>query len=702
MTALAHSSRSRTRFRIGSGIAAVIAVALTIGAASATSVGATTRPATAAPRTLESASALARSSGQPTEVTSQTTETSQVVANPDGTFTMTSSTEAVRVKSGSTWRAIDPTLRLLDGRIAPVATSQSVSFSAGGSTPLVRLTDGDRTVDVSWPDPLPKPTLTGRSATYASVLPGVDLVMTASAESYSQVLVVHDAKAASNPRLAKIKFDIAARGLDVSVSSDGALQATDASGAKVFGGATPIMWDSHTTGGDRPSATDVGAGHVSHLGLDLSTIKGTVGSASGSLVLTPPALTGTDVTYPVYVDPIMDGRKQHMLVTYTNGGYLYDNTSEPLKVGACPVSSGDCNGIGTARSFFSVGTSTITPRNGLQAHIFSADVQVYQMHGALSCTPEPVELWSSTGFTSGTRWPGTLAGNLQTVSSGASDDCATNQPRYLDFNGPAVLNQVQSSVNLGATSLSFGLKAPNEGDTNQWKKFASTGGSSFEPQLEVHFGYPPSTPTGRTIDDSIKCAGQPLYVTSRTPTFRAQATDNNPSPGNVALWFQVQDGAGGNVRRNPSAVVAPSSATRGWTTNSDNTNSTAPLPDGVYGFHVRADTLYTDGTPNQSSATTDWSYFTLDHVAPSVPTLSSFDYPNSAWGRRLESAGTSPCMAVVTPRPSRTRSTPAAVRSRQRPATATTTSRPSAGFRPAAERRRSPPRPCRSARTRCT
>ena len=74
------------------------------------SVGGTADPAasTAKPQPLERASeaaavALATQAGQRVEVTSERTETGQIFANPDGTFTAEESPMPVRVRRGTAW-----------------------------------------------------------------------------------------------------------------------------------------------------------------------------------------------------------------------------------------------------------------------------------------------------------------------------------------------------------------------------------------------------------------------------------------------------------------------------------------------------------------------------------------------------------------------------------------------------------------------
>ena len=61
--------------------------------------------------------------GVAVEVASRTSETAKVMANPDGTFTLTSNTVPVRVKKNSAWTPIDTTLtKNADGTLSPNAS----------------------------------------------------------------------------------------------------------------------------------------------------------------------------------------------------------------------------------------------------------------------------------------------------------------------------------------------------------------------------------------------------------------------------------------------------------------------------------------------------------------------------------------------------------------------------------------------------
>jgi len=171
-------------------------------------------PVRPAPMTERTAMAQAKATGKPVDVTADTTDTTDVVANPNGTFTLHSSVLPVRTRRADTWVPLDQTLHANpDGTISPAASADGVTFSGGGTGPMVTLTHGTASLSLTWPGALPRPTVQGATATYASVLPGVDLQLAATAADYREVLVVHDATAAANPALAAIKLTATAHGL---------------------------------------------------------------------------------------------------------------------------------------------------------------------------------------------------------------------------------------------------------------------------------------------------------------------------------------------------------------------------------------------------------------------------------------------------------------------------------------------------------
>src|SRR5215213_8481379 len=80
-------------------------------------------PGTVPPADERVASAAARAAGQPVEVTAARSQTQQVFANPDGTFTARVSARPVRIKrADGSWVPVDTTLRMHpDGSVRPGA-----------------------------------------------------------------------------------------------------------------------------------------------------------------------------------------------------------------------------------------------------------------------------------------------------------------------------------------------------------------------------------------------------------------------------------------------------------------------------------------------------------------------------------------------------------------------------------------------------
>ncbi|WP_461712310.1 hypothetical protein [Streptomyces sp. DSM 41013] len=137
----------------------------------------------------------AQESGQRVEVTGERTERTTIFANPDGsTFTLEESAVPVRVQASpdGDWTAPDATLeKRPDGTVAPKGAAVQMTLSGGGEAgPLARIEDEGRSLALDWPGELPAPSLDGSRAVYAEVLPGVDLQVTVTPESFQPIFVV--------------------------------------------------------------------------------------------------------------------------------------------------------------------------------------------------------------------------------------------------------------------------------------------------------------------------------------------------------------------------------------------------------------------------------------------------------------------------------------------------------------------------------
>ncbi|MGW6705583.1 ricin-type beta-trefoil lectin domain protein [Streptomyces sp. NPDC054956] len=238
----------------------------------------------------------------------------------------------MRTKRDGGWVDLDATLvKAPDGTLRPKASSSGLILSGGGTAPLATLDQDGKQLVLGWPEPLPAPVLEGASAVYREVVPGTDLKVTADVGGgISQILVVKSAEAAKNPKLAKLTMGLKGQGVAVSADEHGNLKAADASGRTVFRAPTPTMWDSTAAvkaplakasstaafsqsvvgAVDAPSgATDAGGGKSrsdsdgpgsfaksKRLQADLG--KDSIALAPDRAFLTDPA-----TAYPVFIDP---------------------------------------------------------------------------------------------------------------------------------------------------------------------------------------------------------------------------------------------------------------------------------------------------------------------------------------------------------------------------------------------------------------
>ncbi|MFD9339090.1 LamG-like jellyroll fold domain-containing protein [Streptomyces sp. NPDC060028] len=331
-------------------------------------------------------------------VDSLTSQTSETVANPDGSFTSTTHLKPVRVRKGGSWTPVDPTLRKnADGSWSPAASPHGVALSGGGAGPVVRLAheDGNK-LALTMPFPLPAPEVSGDTALYRSVLPGVDLSVSVTGQGgFSDILVVHDAAAAADPRLRELRLATSAEGLKLNATDSGGMTATAADGSLAYISPRPVMWDSSTPAADSPSApaaksfskaagatsTDRLAAPQEHPGPPpASSVEGPGSAAlvdevpmsttSDSLTLRPDvsALSGPDVVYPVYIDPYtnpVSSKSGHYDEVYSSGSCSgspqYDKPQSSGEGVGYQRWGGAC-GTGLERSYYAINTSGLSPR----------------------------------------------------------------------------------------------------------------------------------------------------------------------------------------------------------------------------------------------------------------------------------------------------------------------------------------------------
>ncbi|MGN9845517.1 LamG-like jellyroll fold domain-containing protein [Nonomuraea sp. H19] len=551
----------------------------------------------------EPMAARARQTGQPVEVESMRSETRQVFVKPDGSYSMEQHVRPVRVRKDGSWVPVDTTLRLRpDGAVEPVAAAVGLTFSGGGDAPLARLSRGAKSLELGWQGTLPKPALNGDTATYAEVMPGVDLQVTADVDGFSHVLVVKSRAAAAN--MTELTFPLSTHGLSLKSDKAGNLEAVDKSAGTIFIAPTPKMWDSE--GITSPQALKEGRSpeaREARMGVEL---------AGGRLRLKPDQkmLADPRTKFPVYLDPYFSAARGSWTAIWSNwpdSNYL--NSSDIARVGR--ISSSQTN-----RSFFQMNTgSTI---HGKQ--IIKATLRTYETW-SYSCSARKVEAWGTSAIGKSTTWknPPAKTRLLSTVNvaKGYSSSCL---PGGVEFD---VTSWAADAAAKKWPTMTIGLYATSETDVWAWKKFRNN------PSVVIEYNSLPTNPVAADAwsDPGGTCASgdtRPI-ISSTAPKLWARLKDADNSVKGRFEWWSA---AGVKLGEHVTAV------------GSSGTAFTAAVPAGVYadGALIRWRVRAEDG--RASSAWSPWCEVTVDATAPGrEPEVRSPQYAENAWSDGVGLAG---------------------------------------------------------------
>jgi hypothetical protein len=227
---------------------------------------------------------------------------------------------------------------------------------------LTVVRDG-KSLGMTWPTALPVPTLAGDTATYAEVLPGVDLTVSAQVDSFSEVLVVKTPAAAQHPALERLQFGLQVQGVTLRQDASGFIQAVDAAGQPVLVSDGARMWD-HPQEIVPPASIalrslgEIGGGAAARLvppdpesrqSLDLP-----VTLAAGTLTVQPARAMLTDpaTNWPVYIDPGFNGGKEiwtHVSRKNATKSYWSDKSTRRTGVTSPPAATCGSVSCGAAR-----------------------------------------------------------------------------------------------------------------------------------------------------------------------------------------------------------------------------------------------------------------------------------------------------------------------------------------------------------------
>ncbi|WP_253266017.1 LamG-like jellyroll fold domain-containing protein [Streptomyces sp. 6-11-2] len=554
-------------------------------------------------------------------------------ATPEGNLEAREYLRPVWARGQGGWKRVDTSLVATgEGMVAPKAATVEVEFSAGGgSAPLVRMRRAGRELSLSWPTALPKPELEGAVATYASVLPDVDLRMTAQEDGFTQLLVVKSAKAAASAELAELRLKLSASGLDVRETDGGGLEAVDqgAAGA-VFEAPKPMMWDSSPgeqqsrvrTLGTQATAPQESSGEsgpaesgkLAPVGVDVT-------ARQDELVLTPDVdvLKGADTTYPVYIDPQWYTPKAS---AWTMASKYWASSPQWKFNGAADAGLGYCNWDycaphDTKRLFYRIPTSTFAGKS-----ILSAEFVVRNTWSA-SCNARSVELWQTKDISSSTTW------NSQNASGFWIKQLASKSFAY-GYTGCAakdaefdVKSAVQTAANNKSATMTFGLQAASETDGYAWKRF------SDKAYLRVQYNRPPPqikmSQLTMEYGGTCKKPAEAARVRTLGKIYANSVTD--PDGDTVAVQFEAKwdsgDGKGLIARWKPALTSYKKSGS----------SFSISLPTSVpqnkqINWYVRS----YDGaqySPWSHAGDPTACYFSYDTKVPKAPSIASGEYPAS-------------------------------------------------------------------------
>lgn len=483
----------------GPGLAAAAVAAPGVGSSLSSSAAGTVAVPVVAPaeeaegESSQEAQALAQAqaTGEQVEVTQAATETETVMANPDGTLTLSVAASPVRVEQGGELVDVDTTLQSEAGQLSTAATTADVfldgdgQVGAGESLAEVSDSDGDASVGMSFEGDLAAPEVEGSTATYAHDENTAVRIETRDAGFAAHVLLAEmpaglatsgnspDGAAAAGP---VYRFSVATEGGSVALV-DGRLSFVDDSGDVVSTSAPLQMWDAQLDEfGDPFNTVPVNA-----------ELSGPAGTQVLELRPDPAFLSAADTVYPVTIDPdVTLTARTAEEITDDNvfGGY-----TDTVRVGSD-------DGNRRFSTFVNFPTGSLAGQT-----VTDAKLRMYQ-YGAGTCDPRRIEARAAL-----TRWNGTWAGidaagvdtrfatSASFNSSGPGGGLQCNGARYQRID---VTGQVSSWAGNVTAQNGLFLTTPVDRQLNTTfaKRFCSddlptTGGrcaeNAMKPTLEVTY-----------------------------------------------------------------------------------------------------------------------------------------------------------------------------------------------------------------------
>ncbi|NUP47123.1 MAG: hypothetical protein HOW97_07385, partial [Catenulispora sp.] len=623
--------------------------------ASAAADPAPKQPAPTDPRVI--ARAQAKATGKAVAVDALATSSSDTVANPDGTFTWTSYVEPKRAWKDGAWAPVDASLKKNpDGTLSPAATTGTLVLSGGGTGPLATLSVDDKSMSLTFPMALPAPSVAGDTATYPEVLPGVDLVVTATIRGgLSEVLVVKNAAAAADPALAALHVATTTHGLTISTDAGGNMHAADAAGQTYFAAPTPTMWDSAAAANVPPGLPAKADRTGPAVGGHRKPLAVKPGSGGFDLVPDHSMLTSPTALFPLYVDPAWtttigndnggttnylahwDGVQQCAPGTSNYDSHAYGDPGVGYQgfASAC--------GTGVERAYYDVNMPPFAELHS-GAYVMQGWLHTEVSYAASNGThSDTVDVAATGAIGPGTTWNSQpcrwdianarcssgIAGKTTITTSG------NNPYMAVQFDITGMMN---SAVQAGYPDLTVGLFNENESDAYSFLRFATTVHTYFT----ALYDYSPPAPSGNDMSsnpvaqngDGSPCANNGVMgrsssannaVTLYQKVFSGMPiTGTDPNPQIMALFFARDNTTGqgltpGNGGLGNNGAYAPSGSVFSYTIGG--------LTDGhSYSWWTNA----TDGTLTSGPGPS--CTFVADFTSPAMDAAGSPQFPAGGSG----------------------------------------------------------------------
>lgn len=541
---------------------------------------------------LEQAATL----GRQVIVADQTTKTTTVYANPDGSLTSTIAAGPVQEPDPSSptgYSPIDLSLSQGLAGFVPKRADAPITFSDGTNATIASLGVGENALAMQWGSKLPTPTVSGKTATYTEVSPGVNLVLVAEPDGFDLQIVL-----TKQPTAAQVfKLPLNLTGLTASVTANGQLQFASATGKTVAAADAPLMWG---------AATDA-AGDPTQVASTPITVSG------GALNVSPTQsfLTAASTTYPVTIDPAPN--LTATADTYVDQAHPTGTFDSNTEVKAGLQATGQIQ-----RGLLQFNTSSVSGTD-----ILSASLNLWETFAG-SCSPTQVDVYDmAAAWTTSTNWNNQPAKNQMWASTSTdagynSTTCAAN---WVSFStGGSGTNTLQKLVQdwangtppTGGVTNNLEVVAHSETSTSSYKRFNSIDSGTDEPYLAITYNSFPTAPTNKWPENGqyVNNLQLPMHAIFNDPDGGTGQVrfeiDNNTTGTNIVTALGSQTSVGGQSTYKVASGLLTDATTYKWR---------------AQGY---------DGTDNGT-----WSAyrtFTEDVTPPTTPSLSSTTDPSqTSW-----------------------------------------------------------------------